>query len=236
MTVNHKNYYLRSISKSDLKIYSKSDWIKNIACNDDLFLKKNEGTNKWLIESPPKRMIFDLMYGDLIQQNFKKKLKILDVGGGINLLQKYISKKHDLTVVDILSHDKKLASEEYCKYNKINLIQNDWYNFLSIKSDYDLIISNDLFPNVDQRLGLFIDITKAIGCRLRILLTYYNNKKFYEVKRIDGQEHMFIKPWSLDELSNLLLNKKVIDRKSKLTKKEESLFANGRKLLMMEYK
>ena len=73
----------------------------------------------------------------------------------------------------------------------MNLFQTDWFNFDPKDIRYDTVVSNDLFPNVDQRLDEFIEKYIAHAREIRLSLTYYNVRKTYQVKRVDGDEVVF---------------------------------------------
>ena len=51
-----------------------------------------------------------------------------------------------------------------------------------------MVIANDIFPDVDQRLELFIEKYLPLCKELRMSLTYYNLPKFYAAKRLDDTE------------------------------------------------
>ena len=230
-----KNTIFKFLDENDLEKYQLNDWVYDFVKVNNKIIDKNIGTNGWLINSLPKRMIFDKMYGDLINQKIKKNLKILDIGGGINVLQTLISKDHHLTLVDILAHDKKDTAFEFCDFNNIKLIQKDWFDFLRHDLDYDLIIANDLFPNVDQRLSIFLDICIKQKCEVRISLTVYENNKFYPVKRVDADEFMFMKAWSINDLNSCLSQKFDLSILNEIENKNKSLFPNGRHIAMLNF-
>jgi hypothetical protein len=110
----------------------------------------------------PKRKVYDKLYEPLYH---KWGLTVLDVGCGE--IDPELTKRHDYTGVDLSAGL-------------------DWYEFSPDK--YDLIISNDLFPNVDQRLELFLD--KYVPCcdEMRLSLTYHNEPRWYRTRRVDGGE------------------------------------------------
>ena len=222
-----KGLKLKSFNKKMLDNYSSNDWIKALLKEKNKSYPKKNGTNNWLIESLAKRAIVDYMYGDLIA-NFNSK-NILDIGGGINMLQKTIASKNQLTVVDLLSHDDKEVAAEYCRNNNINLVCKDWLDyFKNEEKKVDLLIACDLFPNVDQRLKVFLNYAKKISKEVRILLTYYDDR-YYHVKRVGADEQMFVMAWSDLEIKNCLL--KFIGKTKNIEihlEKNESLFSNGR--------
>ena len=54
----------------------------------------------------------------------------------------------------------------------------DWLSF-NATGQFDVIIANDVFPNVDQRLVLFIEKFLPATQEIRLSLTYYNELRFY---------------------------------------------------------
>ena len=64
--------------------------------------------NQWLLADPVRRMIFSHIYGDLFRGPMKK-LKILDIGAGVNFSQRVLAKRHNLSIIDILVHDNKVT-------------------------------------------------------------------------------------------------------------------------------
>ena len=148
---------------------------------DDRLLKlletRNAGeaftSHRWLKDSLPKRMIFDAVYGALLDDDVERK-RVLDVGGGVTALTPALVRNHEYTLVDIMAHDdhsdvRKLEAELGDNF-WVNL---DWEGF-SPEGRYDWVIANDLFPNVDQRLDAFVEkFAPHSGC-LSVTLTYYN--------------------------------------------------------------
>lgn len=191
--------------------------------------------NEWLISSLVKRWLFHEIYGDLLIQS-SKRLKILDVGAGVNLVQKLIAKNHDYTVMDILNHDKKEICENFFKMHGIKLINTDWFLRMADFEKFDLIIANDLFPNVDQRLDDFLQIVYNSGASFRILLTFYDNK-FYSVKRVDQDELMFIKSWNLQNVKDSLKNS-LFQVKNEITisldNASSTFFSNNRRVALFK--
>lgn len=179
-------------------------------------LKNNEVdsvSHKWLLEMKPKRMIYTVMYGDLFGE--RPPQKILDVGGGYTGLTKTLTEKNEYHLLDI---DESIPS-----------IKQDWYDFKPEK--YDLVIANDLFPNVDQRLELFIKKFIPQCKEMRLSLTYHNQPYFYKVKRTDVDATLFMLAYEGLQVESILDN--YADRiagynPDLLLTSPESLFANGR--------
>jgi len=145
---------------------------KLLGSNDNVF-----ESHRWLLDSLPKRAIYDNLYGDLLKADSPKR--ILDVGGGFCSLSKILIDRHDYHLLDIMAHDDASVLGDF-------LIREDWYTFEP--GEYDIVIVNDLFPNVDQRLELFLEKYLPTTKEIRMSLTYYNTPKFYTTKRIDADE------------------------------------------------
>ena len=68
-------------------------------------------------------------------------------------------------------------------------------------------------------------------------LTYYDVRKTYQVKRVDGDEVFFIRPWNGRQLSEVLRNFQ--DRIKNpdldaLFQENRSIFANGRQVCLLK--
>jgi len=181
-------------------------------------------SHKWLEESVQKRMIYYNIYWDLLSTKSNKK--ILDVGGGYCSLSKLLHLNNDYTLLDIMAHD---GSKVFKLKRLINLVLGDWYDFITTDKHYDIVIANDIFPNVDQRLELFLDKFLPICDEIRLSLTYYNIPRFYEVKRINADEVFHYLAWSGETLKNVL-KKYNID----VDLTDDSIFPNGRSVYIVK--
>lgn len=211
------------ISKKQLDKYKLTgDIINKLLKNDpscDLFI-----SHKWLLNSLPKRCIYYEIYGDLLKS--KKPKKILDVGGGFCAISKILLEKHNYQLLDIMAHDKHNFNYlNYLKYDMDFWINDDWYN--NTPETYDIVIANDIFPNVDQRLELFLEKYIPITKEIRLSLTYHNIPKFYITKRIDKDEIFCQLSYNGKQVKNILKKYKVKNI-NMLLKNRTSLFQNGR--------
>jgi len=192
------------------------------------------GCNKWLTDSPIKRLIFHDIYGELLGE--KKGQNILDIGGGVTAYTKILGDLHNYTLVDMLSHDDQAIAESIFREHNITFLKDDWYN-ASFKNRFDIVICNDLFPNVDQRIKIFLRTLLPISTSLYVLLTYHNNDRFYKVKRTDADEIMFLQAWSGQQLRQILegifpeLEKSAL---AGLSSDRPSLYANGRLISLLK--
>lgn len=213
-------------SDADLQAYLQNDVVLQQLQN--LAEYKTFATHEWLLSIPAKRLIYQDVYGELLNTKGKS---ILDIGGGFSGLTTVLSANHDYTLVDIMAHNheemNKLAKDLHMEW-----VKEDWFNFVPTKQ-YDYIIANDLFPNVDQRLVAFIKKFKPFAGTLVATLTCYESDRFYVTKRVDADEVLTVKPWNwgmtryglteaLPELASLL------PEKFSKTETEAPLFANGR--------
>jgi hypothetical protein len=222
---------IRIVDQNTLNSYLENDWVaQSLHCLDEADIVLFT-TDKWLLNSPAKRCIFDLLYGDLIHS--EKRIRVLDVGGGLSSFAWSKFSKIDYEVLDLFHHE---SSESLNSFHTVHprakLIREDWYGF-EITQNYDVVIANDLFPNVDQRVDEFIEKFSQHTSEIRLSLTYYNQRRCYKVKRVDADEVFFIRPWNGQQLGAVLtpfiedLNKLTPE---KLTGSTESIFENGRQV------
>ena len=191
----------------------------------------NEFTSQiWLKTSIQKRFMYYHMYYDLLMGYSSIPLSILDIGGGLCSLTKKMIKHNNYTLLDIMAHDSSLINEPF-------LIKEDWSDFNSLNKRYDLIVSNDLLPNVDQRLELFINKFLPVCKKLRLTLTYYNDRRSYKVKRLDADEILTIIPWNGNQVKEILLkypNRIILPDFSIFSTEDKSIFANNRQVIMVK--
>ena len=229
--IDHAGWHFRRVTPESLQDYLRTDWVadwlgKNSQPDDELLTSQ-----RWLRESPAKRHIFDELYGDLLRST---GLRILDVGGGLSAFTRELVARHQYEVVELLAHEGASLSKQD-EFQKCKLHQNDWLAFQP-DGRYDVILANDLLPNVDQRLELFL--TKFMHCcrELRMSLTYFDEPRFYRTRRIDGDEILFMLAWTWEQLNA------VVDRVGKhqlapqlleFRHPSASIFPNGRQVVLM---
>lgn len=218
------------ISKLGLDKYLQRDFILEILEKESLENDKLFKSQNWLLRDPVKRYITYTLYENIIF-NQNKSLKVLDIGGGVSALTRIYKNNVNYKLVDILALDNE---NNLTKGLKEVLVKKDWYE-INIKN-YDLIIANDLFPNVDQRLEEFINKYKAKTKKIILSLTWYENN-FYKTKRVDADEIIFCKAWNFENIILILekFKKNILNYNSKLFDlKEESLYKNGRHIFIVE--
>lgn len=151
--------------------------------------------------SDPKQEIFDILY------QFKGGESVLDVGcGEINPL---------LNVREYEGIDLKFGV--------------DWYDYQP--GQYDVIIANDLFPNVDQRLELFLEKYLPRCKEMRLSLAYFDEPKWYRAKRIDGDEILTMEAWDEYKIFKALGDK--LDPLMRNARRFQGTFPNGRRVLLV---
>lgn len=220
---------LHHFDSTQLKAYMKNDLIGKLISINATSDERRLVCNTWLEDSPAKRLVFNYLYSDLLCEG--KRLKVLDIGGGVSALTKLLGFKHDYTLIDILSHDNDKIAFKIFEENKITFFKDDWFDLKLENGQYDVVICNDLFPNVDQRLELFFKKIIPISKQIRMLLTYHNNDRFYKVKRNDAEELMFLSAWTEFQVEHLLkMTFPNIDpvQLDGLHNYGESLYPNGR--------
>jgi hypothetical protein len=111
----------------------------------------------------------------------------------------------------------------------------DWWRCDFIDR-YDLVIANDLFPNADQRLQLFIERALPIARVLRLSLTYYNRPRFYLTKRMDADEILCLLAWDGKQTANALVpfrDRIVLPDFAQFDEIDDSVFDNGRQVAVV---
>ena len=190
---------------------------------------------QWLRQTPAKRCIYEKLYGDLFR--LSERRRVLDVGGGLTSLTRQLAHQHDYELVDLLAHDNRAAVDRLAEQVGRNVVfVDDWFNLPP--REYDVVIANDLFPNVDQRLGLFLQTLLPRTVNLRLSLTWYSSPRFYMTRRIDADEIFCMQAWdehqvlrTLDQFSSHIVS---FDP-AVFHVPHESVFPNGRRVCVVEF-
>jgi SAM-dependent methyltransferase len=184
---------MQLVTQAELSRYLADDSIAAMrsafAAPDDVGLT----CQRWLDESPAKRLVFDRLYGDLLRG--ERRLRVLDVGGGFTSFTRELARRHDYVLVDLLAHDAAQAEAFREVLGPLRFHVLDWYDYQP-DSDFDVVIANDLFPNVDQRLPLFLSRFLPRTREIRLSLTYYETPRFYLARRLDGDEVLCMLAWN----------------------------------------
>jgi len=192
-------------------------------------------THRWLLESLPKRMITAAIYGDLLATAAPRRT-VLDVGGGYSSLTRSFLNRHDYFLLDIMAHDDHTVLYDLQRsLGRDFWIHADWHNFEPTEP-LDLVIANDLFPNVDQRLAPFLEKYLPRCHEMRMSLTYYNTPRWYQVKRTDADEILHMMAWDGAQLRRVLtpFSARIADPQWDLLLHDApSLFPNGRHVALL---
>ncbi|MPY73452.1 MAG: hypothetical protein GEU87_04275 [Alphaproteobacteria bacterium] len=188
---------------------------------------------RWLRDSAPKRLIFDHMYGDLLRRD--KGRRVLDVGGGVTCLTRVLAARHCYELIDLMAHvDEPEVERARAQADRPYIHIVDWYEFAP-EGHYDVVIANDLFPNVDQRLAMFLDKMLPISREVRLSLTYYPQGRFYMTRREDGDEIFCMLAWDGAMTARVLgryVDRVVEPDLGLLTAETRSVYPNGRQVCL----
>lgn len=182
-------------------------------------------------------MIYADVYGDILQGK-TKDMTVLDVGGGYNALTKVLAKNTNYYLLDFLAHGGNDFLNSISRKYDIHWIDDDWFEYDS--NNFDIIIANDIFPDVDQRMELFIDKYLPKCKEIRIVLTYYNEPKYYLTQRIDDTEKLTFLSYD-GEITALKLRKYVtrlvdtdLDDLDRMSISLPSIYRNGRQVAYLK--
>ncbi len=226
---------IRFVENRDLERYLETDRIGVLLDEVEQAGDSAFTSHRWLRDSAPKRMIFGEMYGDLLFGGSSRRLRILDVGGGVTALSRLLVRRHDYHLIDIFAHETAALLEPFQREaGGVFWTEGDWYS-LAPGDRYDVIIANDLFPNVDQRLSEFLKYALPHCAELRISLTFYNQPRHYLVRRIDNaNEVLCVKAYDGEQTAAAVAKFKdrlpLPDLGGFLREDRPSLYANGRQV------
>ena len=228
---------MKIVTQELLDSYLKNDWVLEklqtpAALSDDSFT-----IQRWLKDTPPKRAVFEQVYGDLFKDGPRKS--VLDVGGGFCALTRELAKNHDYDLLEISAHD--AADKIHAVESDIGrpfFIESEWSAYTPQRS-YDIIIANDLFPNVDQRLSLFLERYLPFAKEMRLSLTFYNTPRTYPTKRINADEILYMLAYDGAHTA-LALEKYAgqigVDKLAMLKDTTISVYPNGRHVALVTLK
>lgn len=225
---------MKTYNSRDLQDYMNDDWILEL-----LLSKHKRGDfgiryDEWLYQIEAKRLVYSEVYGDILKANGPVK-RVVDVGGGYSTLTELLARNSEYTLVDFLAHDVERQIDLSDKTNRITWVNQDWYDF-DLCEDYDIVIANDIFPDVDQRMELFLDKFLPRCKEIRLVLTYYNTPRFYLTRRIDDPEIMTFLSWDGEIVALKLMKylERVVDTTrdqiDALKLEKDSIYRNGRQV------
>jgi hypothetical protein len=190
---------------------------------------------RWLRQTPAKRLVYQKLYGDLIAPGPRKS--ILDVGGGLMAFTRELARRHDYTLLDLLAHDAAAEAQRMeAEAGRSFVVCSEWFGYDDLAT-YDVVIANDLFPNVDQRLQLFLDRYVAKARCIRMSLTFYNTPRFYLTRRVDADEILCMLAWN-GKSTRVALEPYIAEENrgglSLFEKVNPSVYDNGRQVCLVE--
>ncbi|MBI2809141.1 MAG: hypothetical protein HYX68_29515 [Planctomycetes bacterium] len=154
--------------------------------------------NDWLLRQDWKRALAYRLFHDLLSEAAPRR-RILEIGGGLSAVSELLARKHDYTLVELATHE---TEDNYRKLEaqlgRSFITLGDWSE-ARLDGSYDVLIANDLFPNVDQRLYAFMDWAWPHCREIRMTLTYYENT-VWKVRRTTSNEFLTVCPWGLREM------------------------------------
>lgn len=224
-----------------LKEYMRDDIIlKSLNENADAEDEKVR-THQWLKSMDNKRLVYSCVYGDLFESGQEKR--ILDIGGGYTSLSKRLLLNHKYYLLDFIAHGGNDVIEEIEKrYSKDFWINMDWMSYEIDKNPCDIVIANDIFPDVDQRLELFIEKYLPYCKEMRLVLTFYNKPQYYRTKRVDDSEVLTFLSWD-GEILGMKMKKylgEIIDTTAEelvsMAGMSDSIYWNGRQVVYIRLK
>lgn len=225
---------MKLVNKAELDNYLKNDELLQIVQRTEKSGDANIATHKWLYDSAPKRMIYWQMYREYLQNSAARS--VLDVGGGFTSLTRLLVQNQNYFLIDILAHGGASELEELSKEKGHSLFStDDWAEFQGSEV-FDVIIANDIFPNVDQRLELFLERFLPRCREMRLSLTFYPTPRYYKVKRTDGEEVFFMKAWDDYQTARVLSRFKdsiLAYDEGALFQQNPSIFPNGRQVALV---
>lgn len=224
---------MKRVTASLVEHYAREDWVQGLLPPQSKLVM-----DEWLRASMPKRMIYAGLYGDILTSRSDRK--VLDVGGGISSLTPKLGRQCNYTVIETLSHGG-LEAMQACEkeFGRKILIEGDWFGAIETVEGQDIIIANDLFPNVDQRLELFLERALPRAAEVRLSLTFYNTPRFYMCRRVDADEFLCLLAWSGRQTAMAL--ERFVDRiiepeLSVFDGNEGSVYPNGRQIALVTLK
>jgi len=223
------------LSPERLKRYEEADYIGEALDEETLVGDDAYVSHSWLSKSAPKRLMYHEIYGDLVDGRLAQQ-RILDVGGGFCALSRRLIRSHCYELSELCAHEKaeRIRSEE--KPASVEFLRDgDWYE-LPNRGSYDIVIANDLFPNVDQRLELFLRKFIPLAREIRLSVTYYPAPRFYFTRRVDGDEILCVQAWTGAQAREALrpFSQRIVKEDlSLLDTSGPSIFENGRQVCII---
>lgn len=227
---------MRLVTGRDLEAYARNDWVLKLLEEERRPGDEALTIHQWLTGDAAKRAIFSELYGDLIAPVPGRR--VLDVGGGISAATRALARGGDYRLLDLLAHGgEELAASLAAARGSEVVIGSDWLSYAETTAElYDVVVAADLFPNVDQRLALFIEKFLPRTRELRLSLTFYNSPRYYLCRRLEGEEVLCMLAWDGEQTASVMARYKSAILEPDFTvfsASEPSLFANGRQVCLV---
>ena len=230
-------------TEKKLKEYLKNDWILDLLLETEKDIDRHVRTHQWLLDMDNKRLVASWIYGDLLCREVKEKPDVLDVGGGYSALTRKLIANSKYRLLDFLAHGGQETIRQVEKDCATKFwINGDWMEYDISQNPCDIIIANDIFPDVDQRLELFIQKYLPYCNEMRLVLTFYNEPQYYRTKRVDDTEVLTFLSWDgeitgmkLKKYENQLMDTDITEL-DQLQDIKESIYWNGRHVVYVRLK
>lgn len=221
------------VDREFVRRYARTDWLLQALQREECPADAKLTSHRWLMEDVGKRAVFAALYGDLLRAEGRR---MLDVGGGLSALGRTLSKRHDYVLVDVFAHESAESVGLFmASAPTLALREIDW-EALGEVSEFDVIVANDIFPNVDQRLPVFLEWATGRTRELRLSLTYHDQHRSYRTRRTDGDEILTMLAWDGVQTARAL-SEHVVCRPDELacafSHGRRSAFANGRQVTLV---
>ena len=224
---------IRRIGQDLVEEYCHDDRIARLLAAESRLGDEELTSQRWLLETPAKRLVYDMLYGDLLDGEGRR---VLDVGGGLSALTRRLDARHRYELVDLMAHEPRERVAAFrASLNGATIHDRDWWE-CTFAGPYDVVVANDIFPNVDQRLALFLERVLPMTSEVRLSLTYYNEPRFYLTKRLDAEEVLCLSAWDGDltraALSEFAERIEGLDW-THFDHTDDSVFDNGRQVVVL---
>ncbi len=176
---------MKRISPALLETYLRSDPVARLAAEAQPGAAMT--SQRWLDETPAKRFIYHELYADCLSPGGPASL--LDVGGGLTALTPLLAAGRRYGLIDPLFHEspESVAAIRQASGGFEHMVA-DWH--ATEAGDWDVIVANDLFPNVDQRLALFLEWAVPKAREVRLSVTFHNTPRWFTLQRAGLDERL----------------------------------------------
>lgn len=191
--------------------------------------------SQWLQNSPGKFEAFQRCYRGLVGDGIPVG-RVVDIGGGLNHITEHLLESREYVLVDPIHH---LSTGEKKLLTRLGgdwLLKQDWAD--SNFNNCDMIVANDLFPNVDFRIGKFLrTVHNSNAFGLRMVLTLHHDERALHVKRDETGESLTVIPLPVREVvRELELFAPNVDFRQLLARpNHQSGWRNGRYMYFLQF-